>query len=53
MKLICVDPMIAATAVARRCDQLCTSDKGLIRFSQQHIPILHLLDWQAQADLLE
>lgn len=47
------DHMIAATAVARRCDQLCTSDKGLIRFSQQHIPILHLLDWPAQADLLE
>lgn len=47
------DHMIAAVAVARRCDQLCTADKALVRFAQRHVPILHLSDVPVQASLLE
>jgi predicted nucleic acid-binding protein len=47
------DHMIAAVAVARRCDQLCTADKALIRFAERHISILRLPDVPVQPSLLE
>ena len=47
------DHMIAAVAVARHCDQLCTIDRALIRFAEKHIGILHLGQVLAQGMLLE
>jgi predicted nucleic acid-binding protein len=47
------DHMIAATALARRCDHLCTADKALARFAERHVPILHLADVPVQPPLLE
>jgi predicted nucleic acid-binding protein len=51
--VIKADHMIAAVAIARKCDYLCTIDKALIRFSQEYVNILHLSSVIVQPPLLE
>lgn len=51
--VIKADHMIAAVAIARKCDHLCTTDNALIRFSHEHINILHLSDVAVQPMLLD
>ncbi len=46
------DRMIAATAVARQCDALCTEDDGLSNFARGHIALRKISQMPAQPTLL-